>query len=481
MPRTLSPALASAQASALTSALAFALASALAAFALAAFSPGLLNDGDTYWHIRAGEWMAGQGAVLRGDIFSYTVAGAPWHTQEWLAEILMALAWRSGWAGIHLLFAACAGVTAGVVGFFVRRRVELVPALLTVVLGLGCIAGSLLARPHTLSLPLLAIWTAGLAAAREKNKAPSWWLVAVMPLWANLHGSFAFGLALAGALAAEAVIESDARKKAALGWGLFLLAATLSAMITPFGIQTLLFPLKLSAMQSLGHIGEWQASDFSHLTPFALALLLALFVLGSGKMKIPPYRLLLLIGLVWLALAHARHQMLLGVTAPILLSPALARNWPAESRTHPPLFAALVPALAALALVAMVAARLMVPVARGDDPISPVSALAHVPHFVRETPVLNGYGFGGYLIWNGVKVFIDSRADLYGDHFLQNYADITSPDKDALAATLALHHVRWTIFPREAPVVKLLDATPGWRRFYSDKLATVHVREDMHP
>ena len=30
--------------------LAFALITALAAFALAALSPGLLNDGDTYWH-----------------------------------------------------------------------------------------------------------------------------------------------------------------------------------------------------------------------------------------------------------------------------------------------------------------------------------------------------------------------------------------------------------------------------------------------
>jgi hypothetical protein len=206
-------------------------------------------------------------------------------------------------------------------------------------------------------------------------------------------------------------------------------------------------------------------------------LLSALFVLGSGKVKVPPIRLLLLLGLVWLALAHTRHQMLLGVAAPILLSGALAKSWPAKNQSSPPFFAA----FAAFVLVALVAVRLMIPVARTDDPVSPVSALAHVPRFMRETPVLNGYGFGGYLIWNGVKVFIDSRADLYGDLYLRNYADITSPDKDALAAALASHHVHWTIFPREAPVVKLLDATPGWRRFYSDKFATVHVREDMHP
>jgi hypothetical protein len=312
-----------------------------------------------------------------------------------------------------------------------------------------------------------------LASAREQNRTPSRWLIAVMPLWANLHGSFAFGLALAGALALEAIAQSTQRKKAALGWGLFLLAATASAMLTPFGVQTLLFPFRLSAMQGLGHIGEWQASDFSHVTPFALALLAALFVLGRGQVKVPVLRLLLLLGLTGLALAHARHQMLLGICAPILLAETLGRTWSAKKETQSPAFAA----TAVLALMTLIAARLMVPVTRGDDPVSPGSALAHVPRSVRQAPVLNDYTFGGYLIWNGVRPFIDSRADLYGDIFLKNYAGIVSPDKDALAASLALHHARWTIFSAQAPVVKFLDAAPGWRRLYADKLAVVHVHD----
>jgi hypothetical protein len=462
MPRTVSPATT------------FALFAGLAGFALAAFSPGLLNDGDTYWHIRAGEWMLAHRAVLRADIFSYTMPGAPWHTQEWLAEILMALAWSvRGWAGIHLLFAACAGASAGVVAVFVRKRVDMVPALLAVVLGLCCVTGSLLARPHILALPLLAIWTAGLVAARERNKTPSFWLIAVMPFWANLHGSFAFGLALAGALAIEAVVEAQDRKKTATGWGLFLLGATASAMATPFGFHTLLFPFQLSAMQGLAHIGEWQASDFSHLSPFALALLTGLFILGSGKLKIAPLRLVLLVGLVWLALSHTRHQMLLGITAPILLAPALAKAWPAKNEVHSPLL----PAFAALLLAVLTATRLMMPVVRSDDAMSPVSALAHVPQALRQRPVLNEYGFGGYLIWNGIKVYIDSRADLYGDSFLENYARITSPDRDALATVLNTRHIGWTIFPRNMPAAELMDTMPGWRRLYSDKLAAVHVRD----
>ena len=187
-------------------ALSFALFAGLAGFALAAFSPAIFNDSDTYWHIRAGEWMLAHHAVLRADVFSYTRAGAPWDAQEWLAEILMALGWRTGgWAGLHILFGAAFGAAAAIVGGALRKRLELLPALLSSLLGLSCVLASLLARPHILALPLLAAWTLGLAQARERGTAPSWWLLLLMPLWANLHGSFAFGLALAAALGVEAV------------------------------------------------------------------------------------------------------------------------------------------------------------------------------------------------------------------------------------------------------------------------------------
>ncbi|MBL6938182.1 MAG: hypothetical protein ISS15_06235 [Alphaproteobacteria bacterium] len=452
----------------------FALFAGLAAFALAAFAPAILNDGDTYWHIRAGEWMLAHHAVLRADVFSYTVAGIAWHTQEWLAEVLMALAWQGGgWAAIHLLFAVAAAATAGVVAGFVEKRAAFVPALVLVVLGLGCITGSLLARPHTLSLPLLAIWTAGLAAAREQNRAPHWALVVVMPLWANLHGSFAFGLALAGALAMEAVLENEQRGRALRDWGLFLLAATLSAMLTPFGFHALLFPIQLSGMSALGHIGEWQPSDFARLSPFAVALLAAFFFFGRGIVRVPTLRLLMTVGIVWLALSHARHQMLFGVTMPILLAPSLGAAWPAAGDTR---FRTIFASIAAFLLVAMVTLRLSIPVARPENPATPAAALAHVPLELRAGPVLNEYAFGGYLIWQGVKPFIDSRADLYGDRFVSDYARIIAPDPEALKAALNKNRVRWTMFAANSPVALQMDSLPGWHRIYGDGIAVVHAR-----
>ena len=55
----------------------------------------LLADGDTGWHIRAGEFILDTGAVPRTDLFSYSKAGAPWYAWEWLADVVFALAWRA--------------------------------------------------------------------------------------------------------------------------------------------------------------------------------------------------------------------------------------------------------------------------------------------------------------------------------------------------------------------------------------------------
>ena len=447
---------------------------ALAAFALAALSPALFNDGDTYWHIRAGEWMLDHGAVPHRDIFSYTRAGAPWSPAEWLAQVVMALAFRAGgWTGLHLLFGAAAGLAAAIVAGALRARLAPTAALLATVLGLACVSGSLLARPHLLALPLLALWTAGLVRAREDDRAPGWWLLAGMALWANLHGGFAFGLALAAALAVEAIITARGQGPMPWRWGVFVLAATAAALLTPQGVDGLLFPLRLLGMNGLHHLGEWQPSDMTSMTPFGIALLALVGVLVMGKVRVPWPRAVILLGLVYLALAHQRHQLLFGVAGPLLLAPSLAAAWPRGTEQASPLIAP----LAAITLCGVALLRLSLPVARGDDAMSPVTALAHVPVRLHALPVLNDYGFGGYLIWRGVKPFIDSRADLYGDRFLADYAAITAPDRNRLAAMLNEHDIRWTILAADAPVTKEMDSMPGWHRLYGDAIAVVHVQD----
>ena len=65
---------------------------ALFLFTLAAFSPQVLGDGDTWSHVATGKWIIAHGTVPRVDPFSLSMAGAPWTAHEWLSEVLLALA-----------------------------------------------------------------------------------------------------------------------------------------------------------------------------------------------------------------------------------------------------------------------------------------------------------------------------------------------------------------------------------------------------
>jgi hypothetical protein len=113
---------------------------------------------------------------------------------------------------------------------------------------------------------------------------------------------------------------------------------------------------------------------------------------------------------------------------------------------------------------------------RVDDAVSPITALAHVPPALAAQPVLNDYAFGGYLIFKGVRPFIDSRADLYGDAFLDDYAAMMRPDSALLSRALSDRGVAWTILAAGSPAVTAMDALPGWHRLFADGTAVVDVR-----
>ncbi len=448
---------------------------ALLTFAAVAFAPPIFNDGDTYWHLAAGARMLDTHAVLHSDPFSYTFRGAPWNAHEWLSEIAMALAYRAGgFGGVALLFAFAFALTAGLLCRHLGRFLGDPARAIVLVLALSCMAGSLLARPHILALPLLELWTFGLVAAREEKRAPPWHLLAVMTLWANLHGGFAFGFLVLGFLGLEALAE-ERSWKTFRSWAFFAAGALAAAALTPNFLDGLLFPLRLAAMHGLANVGEWQPTSFAALQPFELVVLAALYFFLSRGVALPVSRILMALVLLHLALQHQRHQIVFAVTAPLLLAGPAARALAMTPIAASARRAGSVAAAALIAFAAIAAARLSLAMPRGGAAVTPAAALAHVPPALRAQPVLNEYGFGGYLIFEGVKPFIDSRAELYGDAFIADYARIVSPDPAALKATLAKYAIRWTILIPGSPASAMMDLMPGWRRLYADDVAVVHV------
>ncbi len=77
------------------------------------------------------------------------------------------------------------------------------------------------------------------------------------------------------------------------------------------------------------------------------------------------------------------------------------------------------PLAAVLAIaLALGAGRLAMPTPLPPAYASLRAALAALPAETAAKPVLNGYAFGGYLMFEGVKPYVDARADMFGDAFL---------------------------------------------------------------
>ena len=440
----------------------------------------LLGDPDTYSHIAMGRWIVAHAAVPSGDPLSLTMRGEHWVAFEWLSQVVYATALSlGGWVGVVALAAAATSVAFGLLTHFLLRHWQPTPALIAVLAAFVLVSPHILARPHVLALPLIVAWVAALIRAADEQRAPPWHMLPLMILWANLHGSFTFGIAVAGAIACDALLNAPAaaRFRVARQWLLFGVLAIAAACINPYGPEAILVTARTIALgEVLTIVTEWRSQDFTHLGSFELIMLGAFGVALYRGVRLPPLRILLVFGILHLSLSQARHADLLGLIAPMLLARPLAEQFAAfaaeRTRTR---MSAWMPAAAIAMLITVTgvaATRAISPAAA----ITPAQALAAIDT-AKNNRILNSYDFGGYLDFVGIPAFIDGRAELYGMKFIMRHSralDLQNlPD---FLAMLDEYKFGATLLTPSTPAVALLDRLPEWKRVYADDIAVVHIR-----
>jgi hypothetical protein len=449
--------------------------------------PEVFDDGDVSWHIAAGRWMIAHRAIPFADPFSYTSFGKPWMAHEWLSEAIMGLVFNTaGWTGIALLTALSLAATFVIIGLRLSRwapPVELCAVLLVIALALYPF---MLARPMVFTWPLLAWWIDAVLRARERDRLPPLYLIPLTTLWVNLHASFAVGLGILALFGLEALIEAKDRTRTFWQWALFGGACGLAALANPHGLTGALLPLGVFGSQTVTLILEFRPTVITEWPSleFALVLFIGLALLRGARLT--PVRVLILLVMLHLALAHVRHQALLTIAAGLIALPAMTRRWVAGEAPLPSPLAALqarfgkgaVIAAGAALLAAACLARAAWPVVPRESKVNASRALASIPPHLRRRRVLNEYSIGGPLILRGIPVFMDGRTDVHGDaHFLL-YNDIILARPEALHAAQQRWNFCWSIFRKsDEAVVKLLDRSPGWRRFYADDFVVMHARD----
>jgi hypothetical protein len=386
---------------------------------------------------------------------------------EWLAEVIYASAYRvAGYAGVAALVMAALMALHAIVYLTASRWIR--AALLPIVAMDFVLVPMLLARPHLLTWPLLASWTLLMLRAREQDRAPPLYAALLMTLWANLHGGFVFGLAIAAAFGLEALVDSPDKGRAFRQWLVFGIACAVACMINGNGLEGVLHPLRFTHLQMLPLIDEWKPSTPVR-TPFSFAVLaITLALIVWKRPRLPWMRWLLLGAMLSLALFQVRHQATLAILAAMILPQGFGAERPSADRPSG--------RIAAIAAVLLVALRATMPLQPADNQANPWRLIAAVPPQLRSQPVLNGYSMGGPLILSGIRPYVDGRGDMYGDELVVGYAKIVHGDAALFAEAVQRWKIRWVMLPNDSKLIPVVQRTPGWRLVARDNVGVIYER-----
>jgi hypothetical protein len=449
----------------------------------------LLRDPDTLWHIKVGQWIIDHGAMPYTDVYSFTRFGEPWISSSWLSQVLYATVYASlDWAGPVILTSLAVGATVAIFIYLLDPYLDPTPAMLLVTLALLMSGTHFLARPHMLALPVMLAFVGGLMAAADRRDHPSWLLLPVMALWANLHGGFVLGLALIGPVGLEAIWSSDLKHRFVLAsqWSLFALAALGASCCTPYGWSTLLGAAKiLSLGKLLSLIWEWMPADFSSISFFEVGLLGLIGLAFHRRLVLSGPRIMLLLGLIWMALTHARNIEVFAFLTPLILAKPIADQWKAGGTGLVLIREIRAPSqamvLATLAVIVAGSASTRIFVAHHPFSFLDTQPVAAVDLLEQRQAqrIFSTAPIGGYLISRDIKTFVDGRAELYGEKFVMDYFDaVHAKDVETLLRLLETYRIDATLLNPTLPAAKALDHLAGWKRLYADKLAVIHVREE---
>ncbi|MCX7827147.1 MAG: hypothetical protein N2689_16580, partial [Verrucomicrobiae bacterium] len=289
------------------------------------------TDGDACMHWRVGEDMLRSRHIVRADVYSHTMPGAPVITKEWLAQILFAAVGRAGGLyGLSVLGALVIATTFWLLHRqLLREGNDLLVATLVTLSAAWAGVIHWLARPHVFTFLMVLLWNDALRRFEGDGRPVrlALTLATLMVFWANLHGAFLFGFLILGAYWLGATIEFIrppaavprvvARRKVVMLTiaGLLALAASL---INPNGWH--LHQHNLQFMRSsyvTGLLFEHRPIDFHSPDAFGFLVWLAALIVALAlrqRPRLPASSVILIAGWTYLALYAARNVPLMAVS-----------------------------------------------------------------------------------------------------------------------------------------------------------------------
>jgi len=445
-------------------------------------------DADFWWHLRAGQAMWAEKSILLADTFSYTRHGAAWVNAFWLSDLLFYALYRLGG---YFAVAVLVALTGAITFQLIYRRLSGSPFANTIIIILAAFTAAPIwgPRPQIVSFLLVALLDQWL----NQRPRAKWILVPFFALWANLHGGWIWGFLLIFAHIAGLLVKlsvAPRQEKGELWQEARSLLAWLPLLALAIGINPngpALWRLPFEQVNVSMQIQEWLSPDFHRIDfhPFLWMIFLLLLTAPLANKRPNWSQLFKMLGFTYLTFMAQRNIALFAIVAAPLLS-----TWSSEAienirgipRSTPRagLNARFAGALNAMILslfsIAALANLFILAQPAQVDREYPVAAVEWIRRNQPEGRLFNSYNWGGFVVWRlpEYPVFIDGRADLYGNDTITQWQEVAEAREGAMsildrwAVNLVLVEPGW-------PITGLLKDR-GWKIAYEDTNSIVFTR-----
>lgn len=440
-----------------------------------------VRDPDLWWHLAAGRALIERQEFIRSDLFSHTMAGAPWVNFEWLSQIFFYGTER--FLGIPGLFFLKFFLSAIVIMLFaasLRKAGARGPLwLFLTLLGFVIIEPRLSLRPEIFTW----IFFSGLVyhsvcVIFSATSRSSWHLgifFFLMIVWVNCHGGFIYGLGFLFLLLTGLRIAPTKTFINRYVEICFVLGVS-ALFINPSGIY--LISIFIEHLRQLfsgpsNVISEWSETSLAQSWSFWLAYIGCAVGLVMGfktrltwwKIWVFPVAIFAIWGTMFVRNTPLFAFVGLSFLAGVLVSDRFQGSW------------LWLLALWPLAWQPRVFFRPW-PAQNIDARFVPVRASQFIDSHRPPGFMYNTYHYGGYLAWSlgpDIKIFWDGRYIFHKlmDEQLQVRNQFISGDRDAMTTYLSRYQVTYTVIdPDLAHFFPLKD----WALVFWDDAASVYLR-----
>ncbi|ANM28948.1 hypothetical protein ABI59_04000 [Acidobacteria bacterium Mor1] len=466
---------------------------------------------DAHYHLASGQRILDEGEIPSRGVGSATFGDHPWHNQEWGFQLIAAAIAGSevdehgvrrltqgGIVALILLRALCLAATLALLSAqMARTGVEPLTRSVALILAAFLTFGNLFwaVRPQILTYLALVGVTYLLQRDREGERWAGWATLAVIAVWANIHGAFLIGIVVLGAEATGETLEAirarfqgPHRGRAIRLW-LVTALSPLAACLNPHGYKQLTHPFEyLLRPEIYRGNAEWSKPDFIHLPLFMLTIAVLVVTLVAAGKRFRAADLIRAAGFLYMFSGAIRHLPLaVLIVVPILAAAAgtAARLGGWRKNLEPTGSGWGSPAMrgAAALMLTVVIVALSGSFSRPADqrfvtlrpdfsfkPFGtlPENAVNYLSEQGIEGAVFNSYRLGGFLMFRLYpqdRAFMDGRNDIYEMYRDEVYNPIlfTQPGWERLwREAVAEHDVCCVLIEERDPLARALAADPEW-------------------